>query len=147
MPRFVLYLNPVTDRLESSEPKAWSEDRESLIRWMLNQRHQGEDGSYVDEKGKPRYWKHDRFYKHFRKGSPLEWCNPLDEHAFDAQDGRSYAPNHYGHGIQEHMDVEGYLELKRVEYDQFYAEVPDIGIVHPDEVRVARILMEGEDPA
>lgn len=140
MPRYVLYLNPVTDRLESCQPKAWSEDRESLVRWMLNQRH-------LDDNGQPSHWKDGRFHKAFKQGSPLEWCNPVDEHAFDAQDDRPYSANHYGHGIQEHHDVEEYLALKRKEYEQFYAEVPDIGIVHPDEVRVARIVMEGKDPA
>lgn len=140
MPRFVLFLNPVTDRLESCKPVAWSSDRESLVRWMLNQRHRGEDG-------RPSHWKDGRFTKAFRKGSPLEWFNPVDEHAFDAQNDRPYARNSFGHGVQEHADVEEYLERKRREYEAFYAEVPDIGIVQPDEVRVARILMEGEDPA
>lgn len=140
MPRFVLVLNPVTGRTEEAQPVAWSADRESLVRWMLNQRHRDADGRLS-------YWRDDRFSKAFRRGSPLEWFNPVEEHAFDAQDDRPYARNRYGHGVQEHADVEEYLDQRRREYEGFFAQVPDIGVVHPDEVRVARILMEGEDPA
>lgn len=140
MPRFVLALNPVTDRLESKRDVAWSEDRESLVRWMLNQRH-------LDENGQPSYWNDGRYGKSFKQGSPLERYNLPREQSFDSQDDRPYAPNSYGHGIREVHDIDEYLAEVRREYEKFFAELHDVGLVHPDEVRVARIMMEGEDPA
>lgn len=137
MPRYVLVLNLMRDRMENATPLAWSSDRPSLVLWMLEQRH-------VDENGEPGSWKDGRYFKRFKEGSVLEWFNMPDEHAFDAQSGEIYAPNHYGHGIQENPDVEEYLEQQRVQYDQFFAGIADVGKLIPVEERVARLLMEDE---
>ena len=138
MPRYVLVLNPMAGQTEGTEALAWSSDRASLVLWMLEQRHVGENGEFKS-------WTDGRFHKAFKQGSPLEWFNPVDEHAHDAQSDEPYAPNYYGQGIQEQPDMKEYLAGQMQRYDEFFAGITDVGVIVPAEARVAKILMDGEE--
>ena len=64
---YVLVLNDMrASQIEAVLPRAWSSSREDLERFMVNERVE----SYIDADGDQRWC------KSFRKGGPLEWCNP-----------------------------------------------------------------------
>lgn len=78
---FILHLNPVTDRCESTRIVAVSDDRNKLIDWYKSQRA---EKPYRDDDG---------YLKVFRKGSSLEMFNPIKEDEFEGR-------NIFGHGIE-----------------------------------------------
>ncbi len=65
---YSLRLNPVTDRFESLRIMAVSTQFEPLFQWYQEQ-YQGE--TWEDPQPDGRVYR-----KRFRRGSPLEWCNP-----------------------------------------------------------------------
>ena len=74
---YILTMNPITDRTESGRIAAMSYSKQALI-------------DFYNQESVERY-KDDNWSKFFRKGSLLEWLNPL--HSFEI--------GHYGHGIRE----------------------------------------------
>lgn len=77
---YMLVLNPMTDRVESSMPFGPFETAEKAL-------------AFHDMHRAPELWKdQDRWQKSFKKGSPLEWMNPL-------QPAEREKPNSFGHGV------------------------------------------------
>lgn len=79
---YVLSMNPVTDRAERNDNVAIATEREKLIDWYKQQ--------FAEE-----VWQDDRFRKSFKKGSPLEWYNKLDDAELTGEHSL------FGHGIHE----------------------------------------------
>lgn len=77
---FILCLNPMTDRLESRKVICLATSIEKLKEWYFEQKS---DKPYND----------DKWYKNFKKGSELEWFNPLPN---EVNFGEF---NDYGHGV------------------------------------------------
>jgi hypothetical protein len=85
-----LILNPMRANTEASVLVAWSDDKERLLSWYKEQLVEPytENGSPSFEcQGESHNW-----HKYFRKGSELEWYNPM------ANDEGSV--NYYGQGLQ-----------------------------------------------
>lgn len=85
---YKLILNPMTDRCEASALVAMSDDYNRLVSWYMDQ--------LADVP-----WRDGDWYKTFKSGSSIEWCNPC--HSLEL----NYA-DLYGHGISEEwvsMDV------------------------------------------
>ena len=78
---YALVMNPMTDRAESQRIGAVSYDKQKLIDF-----HNSE---LADE-----IWEDGRFRKSFKKGSPLEWLNPIYSTEFEQR-------GTFGHGIME----------------------------------------------
>lgn len=78
---YVLAMNPVTDRAERADNVAIATDREKLVAWYKDQ--------LANET-----WVDGTFRKVFKKGSQLEWYNPLGDlsESFESM---------FGHGIHE----------------------------------------------
>lgn len=88
---YYLVLNPMTDRAEACMIAAFSDDKERLMQWYNSLKVEG----YNDG----------RYGKIFKKDSPLEWFNPMDN-----EDGTL---GFFGHGLQsEWVDVEEVLEIQ-----------------------------------
>ena len=85
-----LIMNPMNARTEESDLVAWSTDKDTLINWY-NSEIAEESYSDVQEnygfENSVKTW-----HKTFKKGSQLEWYNPL----YNLED-----INHYGQGIQK----------------------------------------------
>lgn len=82
---YLLYLNMMKDRVESSQCVAIADDPQKIIDWynsLLTEPY----SDIVEEWSGPK-----TYQKIFRKDSPLEWFNPV----------RSFNPDHFGHGIRE----------------------------------------------
>lgn len=77
---YILCLNPMTDRLESRKVICLATSIEKLKEWYFEQKS---DKPYND----------DKWYKKFKKGSELEWFNPLPN---EVNFGEF---NDYGHGV------------------------------------------------
>lgn len=90
---YYLVMNPMTDRTESSKIVLMSESIDRLINYYAD--------NFVE------YYKDDNWSKSFRKGSPLEWYNPLSSL-------RENETNHWGHGLKsEWIDESAYFnEIK-----------------------------------
>jgi hypothetical protein len=81
-----LVLNPMTGRTEEANLMAWSDDKDKLIKWY-NEQLEAEpyrDPGISSFSGGETSW-----FKVFKKGSQLEWCNPCDLES----------PSHYGQGL------------------------------------------------
>jgi len=82
---YLLYLNMMKDRAESSQCVAIADDPQKIIDWynsLLTKPY----SDIVEEWTGPK-----PYQKIFRKDSPLEWFNPIG----------SFTPDHFGHGIRE----------------------------------------------
>ena len=83
-------LNPIRGNTEDAGMVALAYDKSRLLSWYEEQK---EIEAYT-EVGSPSFDDHGdthKWHKTFKKGSPLEWYNPMD----------SEEPNRDGHGIQE----------------------------------------------
>lgn len=78
----ILVMNPMDGKMENRNPVAMSFERDNLIKWYNEQLA---PEPYIDNIG-DRNW-----HKVFKKGSILEWYNPLD--SLEECDG-------FGGGIQ-----------------------------------------------
>lgn len=74
---YYLVMNPITDRTEATRITAMSFERQSLVEYYNREAVE--------------IYREDNWSKAFRKGSLLEWLNPL----------YSFEVGHYGHGIKE----------------------------------------------
>lgn len=82
---YLLYLNMMRDRAESSQCVAIADDPQKLIDWYNSLIIEPYSEDFKE-------WDWTKTYrKTFRKGSSLEWFNPVS----------SFIPNDYGHGIRE----------------------------------------------
>ena len=85
---YQLFMNLMRDRMEACQILAISTDKQRLINWYNEQKTaEGWDDDF-SEPGKT-------YRKKFKKGSRLEWFNPLDN------DDDFIGINRHGHGIQE----------------------------------------------
>ena len=73
-----LFMNPINGRLEETVPVAASSDYRKLVDWYNSQRCE--------------MYRDDWMYKQFRKGSKLEYYNPISSFEVDHND-------HWHHGI------------------------------------------------
>ncbi len=80
-----LYLNMMRDRAETSQCVAIADDPQELIDWYNSLLTESYSDDFVEWNGTKTY------LKTFRKGSPLEWFNPVS----------SFTPDSWGHGIRE----------------------------------------------
>lgn len=78
---FILCLNPMRDRIEARRPVILATSLEKLKEWYFEQKA---DKPY-DDNG---------YYKEFKKGSELEWFNPLSNENMNWGEVSSY-----GHGV------------------------------------------------
>lgn len=91
---YYLVMNPMTDRTESSRIAVMSENKERLVKYYVdNIIEVYDDGHYR---------------KSFKKGSPLEWYNPI------RLDG---VLSPWGHGLKEEwIDEEEYINGIKSKY-------------------------------
>lgn len=90
---FVLVLNDMrAPRIEYGDHVAKAATREDLVAYYVSLLV----GPYSDGK----------YSKYFKKGSPLEWYNPINDIRGD--------PNSFGHGIHEMLTVDAVREKLRV---------------------------------
>jgi hypothetical protein len=91
---FHLVLNNMTANTEQGSSYGTFNSREEAIAFYNGEKVEpyGDPGTNHFS-GEPTTWG-----KNFRKGGPLEWCNPLDEATLLGQ------PNHFGHGIHVTFD-------------------------------------------
>ena len=93
---YKLILNPMRGHTEDASMVAISYEEQKLIDWY---NEQVDNEGYVDE-GTPSFDCHGdshKWHKTFKKGSELEWFNPIGE----------WEPNRHGHGISEEWIPEG----------------------------------------
>ena len=83
---YILVLNPMTDKAEAARVIAVAFEKEKLIQF------------YRDETA-PEPWQDGRFNKTFKKGSVLEWFNPVP-------DINSMEPDFFGQGVYEDWLIE-----------------------------------------
>lgn len=86
---WVLALNPMRANTETGEIVAWSNDKDKLMNWYKALLVE----PYIDE-GTPSFQCHGdsrKWSKTFKKGSILEWFNPMDN-----AEGN---PNHHRQGL------------------------------------------------
>lgn len=87
---FNLVLNPMQGNIEGYKRFGVFLTREEAIAF-----YQAEVVESYRESGPSTFGPGDKTYlKHFRKGGPLEWFNPLTEAEFEQQ-------NSFGHGLEE----------------------------------------------
>lgn len=89
---YSLAMNPMTQRTEASSITAMSYDKQALI-------------DFYNREAVEQY-RDDTWAKSFRKGSLLEWFNPL----------YSFEVGHYGHGIRESWMDTDTVELIKNQY-------------------------------
>ena len=93
-----LIMNPMNGRTEDSSLVAWSTDKNSLINWYDNEK---EIEPYTDVQENYGFENSTRnWHKTFKKGSCLEWLNPLDS---------LEEINRYGQGMQSEWVNEEHL--------------------------------------
>lgn len=76
---WILFLNPMRGRIEVRQPVAVADSKENLLKWYQDQLTElWTDDSYEvrDVWGNTKKW-----YKNFKKGSPIEWYNLQDDNA------------------------------------------------------------------
>ena len=107
---FVLAMNQMQGRAETYTEVARAETREALVAFHERLRVD----PYTDN----------RWHKAFRKGSPLEWFNPLTPSELEGM-----GTNHFGHGIfdagteEEHVQRAG--QQARVRFRAAMRDIPD----------------------
>lgn len=102
---FKLILNPMTDRTEAIRVVAISTSREKLLKWY--------------KENKVESYKDDNWYKFFKKGSKLEWFNPMH----DEQNGEYYDSGVSQSGIAEEWVNEYSLDIARER--NAFLEIPE----------------------
>jgi len=120
---WMLHLNPMRANTESKEMVAVSDNKEKLIKWYNDEKadepyYSIGDNHFPAKGDMPENKIEDqKFYKVFKKGSVLEWFNPLDnEERMNDEDGTH---NHYGHGLYYEWVNEDVLENVKSENQYF----------------------------
>ena len=102
---YKLILNPMRSNTEDGKMVAISYSKDKLLDWYKNEM---EEKDY-EEVGDPSFECHGDSHtwrKTFKKGSVLEWFNPINLFDRDSIEGIK----EYGHGIQEQWLFEGQAE-------------------------------------
>lgn len=100
---YYLVLNPMTGRVQEQSPTGPFSSKEEAITFYNNEKVEPYDDEGPDcfNGGTKNY------RKAFRKGGPLEWCNPLS-------DDELQAPGIHGHGIHEKITLINIIRVDRI---------------------------------
>jgi hypothetical protein len=121
---YIVMANSIFARSEDNAGVAWAEKREDLVSWLDAQRYvnpeTGEKDSWKDVQPNMGYGgdgKPHTYYKHFKKGAPMENFNlPGDPHS------NNYATE-YGTGVVEHLNRQEWVEQAGRKFDAFIASL------------------------